>query len=362
MNLQSNTIRTIGMDLGDRNHVLCLLDDAGEVVAKCEVVNTAHALRNFLQQFENPALVRVTMESGTHSPWISHLLDSWGFEVLVGNARRLRAIWETDRKDDYRDAEMLARIGRFDPQLLYPIQHRSMEAHADLAVLRARDALMRSRTLLINCARGLVKSEGGRLPKCSAPAFAKKAAEHVPIALAPAINPMLSQIAAMSTQIREYERCVERLCECAYTDTSRMRQVAGVGALTALAFLLTIEDPDRFRKNRSAGPFLGLTPKRDQSADTDKELSISKAGDAYMRRLLTQSANYILGPFGKDCELRRFGQRLAARGGKGAKRRAVTAVARKLAVLLLRLWKTGETYEPLRRRAGNSKDGQETAA
>jgi len=335
------------MDLGDKNHVVCGLTEAGEVVVKHEISNNARTIRAFFGAFADPSAVCVVIESGTHSLWMNHLLLEWGFKVLVGNARKLRAIWQNDRKDDYRDAEMLARIGRFDPHLLYPIRHRSLGAYADLTVIRARDALVRSRTLLINCARGLAKSAGGRLPKCSAASFAKKASEHVPPALAPAITPLLSQIAAITAQIRQYESCIARLCEhCYAAETESLRQVSGVGALTALAFVLTIEEPQRFEKNRSVGPFLGLVPKRDQSGNTDKELSVSKAGDAYLRRLLNQSANYILGPFGPDCDLRRFGKRLAARGCKAAKRRATTAVSRKLAVLLLRLWKTGEIYEP----------------
>lgn len=346
-----SAIRTIGMDLGDKMNVLCLLDEAGEVLDKCEIVNHASQIKKFFGRIPEPSLVRVAMECGTHSRWISHLLDARGFEVLVGNARKLRAIWQSDHKDDWRDAEMLARIGRFDPRLLSPIRHRSMEAHADLAVIRARDALLRARTALINCARGLVKSTGSRLPNCSAESFSAKTVEHVPIELVPAINPLLQQIASLNAQIRRYDRCIEQLCEHRYTETGSVRQITGVGPLTALAFILTIEEPNRFEKNRCIGPFLGLTPKREQSGKTDKQLPISKAGDAYLRRLLSQSAHYILGPFGPDCDLRRYGQRLIARGGKAPKARAITAVSRKLAVLMLRLWRTEEIYDPFHKRS-----------
>lgn len=343
---KSSTVRTIGMDLGDKEHVLCLFDGDGKIVDRQTVCNGPAAIRKFFEQCSSPSDVRLAMESGTHSPWISHLLDSLGFEVLVGNSRKLRAIWQSNHKDDCRDAEMLGRIARFDPQLLYPIKHRDMAAQADLAVIRSRDALIRSRTVLINCARGLVKSSGGRLPSCSAESFPSKAVDHVPELLGPAINPLLSQIAALSVQIRQYDRCIERLCEHRYPETALLTQISGVGALTALAFILTIENPQRFDKNRSVGAFFGLTPRRDQSGATDKQLSISKAGDEYMRRLLTQAANFILGPFGPDCDLRRFGEHLISRGGKAPKKRAAAAVARKLSVLMLRLWKTGETYDP----------------
>lgn len=339
-------VSTVGMDVGDKKNVLCILDQDGEVTQQLEIMNHANGVRRFFGRFEDPASVRVVMESGTHSPWLSHLLSEGGFPVLVGNARKLRAIWTSDLKDDWRDAEMLARIGRFDPQLLHPIEHRSLNAQADLAVIRARDALVRARTSLINCARGLVKSSGGRLPKCSAECFHRKAAEHVPVELAPAVNPLLCQVQALTAQIRQYDQCIERMCEHCYPETAALRQISGVGPVTALAFILTLERPDRFAKSRSVGPFLGLTPKLDRSGQTDKPLSISKAGDGYLRRLLTQSAHYIMGPFGPDCELRLFGTRLAQTGGKAGKRRATTAVTRKLAVLLLRLWKSGEPYDP----------------
>ena len=353
---------TVGMDLGDKNHVLCLLDSDGEVVRRGPVCNTARALRKAFSRFREPGTVRVAMETGTHSPWISHMLSDMGFEVLVGNARKLRAIWTADRKNDWRDAEMLARISRFDTHLLYPIRHRSMSAQAHLAVIRSRDALVRCRSSLISSARGLVKSSGGRLPKCSAPSFAKTAAEAVPPELEPALGPMLSQIAALSEKIRTYDRCIERLCDQTYGETARIRQIPGVGAITALAFVLTVEDPDRFEQCRSMGPFLGLVPGQDQSGETDRAQSLSKAGDHYLRRLLTQSAHYILGPFGPDCDLRRFGLRLAERKGRRGKAVAAAAVARKLSILMLKLWKTGETYQPLRRRSpARSSNGKAAA-
>ena len=118
--------------------------------------------------------------------------------------------------------------------------------------------------------------------------------------------------------------------------------------MTALAYLLTLEEPGRFEQSRSVGAYVGLTPRRDQSGQTDKQLRITQCGDGYLRQLLVTSSHYILGPFGPDSDLRRYGLRIAERGGKNAKKRAVVAVARKLAVLLHHLWKTGVDYEPLR--------------
>lgn len=345
--MNCNTKITIGMDLGDKNHMVTILDADGNVTAQECVANNASVIRSFFSFFQHPSVIRVAMECGTHSPWLSREIAQMGFEVLVGNARKLRAIWQTDHKDDTRDSEMIARIARFDPELLYPICHRNQTAQADLAILRVRDEFVRSRTGMINSVRGLVKSYGGRLPKCSAHAFANAVGEQVPDDLLPAVAPMLEEIHSITVQIKRFDQKLEDIANSRYAEeTKRVRQIQGVGALTSLAFVLTLEAPTRFDKNRQAGPYLGLTPKIDQSGETNKELSISHAGDAFLRRLLTQSAHYILGPFGPDCDLRRAGERIQKSGGKHARGKAVTAVTRKLAVLMLRLWRTGEVYDP----------------
>jgi transposase len=248
------------------------------------------------------------------------------------------------------DAEFLARQGRADPGLLHPIQHRGVEAQADLALLSARDALVRSRTLQINHVRGLVKSFGGRIPSCSAESFHKSAPPHLPQALGPALEPLLESIAALTQKIRRFDAQIERACEEHHPETARLRQIAGVGALTSLCYVLVLEEPDRFQDRRAVGSYLGLVPKLCESGGKGRgpELSISKAGHMLLRRLLVGSAHYILGPHGPDTDLRRWGLQIAERGGKKAKRRAVVAVARKLSVLLHSLWTSGQTYVPLR--------------
>jgi transposase len=338
------TTVTIGMDLGDRKHQICVLDEAAGKVAEVTLDNTATALRKYFRKY---AGALVAMETGTHSQWISRLLVSLGCRVLVGNSRKLRAIWNSPNKSDLHDAAMLARIARFDPQLLYPVQHRSEQAHADLERIKARDALVRCRRSLINHVRGAVKAFGVRLPACSAESFAGRVKEHVPKILCEAITPLLETIGRLTEQIRDYDRQGVAISRERYAGSERLQQVSGVGPLTALAYVLTLEEPDRFDKSRSVGPYLGLTPKRDQSGQTDKQLHITRAGNRYLRQLLVTSSHYILGPFGPDSDLRRYGLRIAERGGKNAKKRAVVAVARKLSVLLHYLWKTGVDYVPL---------------
>jgi transposase len=244
------------------------------------------------------------------------------------------------------DAESLARLARLDPRLLRAIEHRSEQAQVDRALLRSRDVLVRTRSSLISHLRGTVKALGSRLPSCSAESFAKKAAEAIPEPLQPALGPVVEQIAALTQRIRGYDRQLAQVAAERYPEHELLCQVDGVGVLTSLAYMLRLEDPRRFRRSRTVGAYLGLVPKRQQSGDRDPQLRISKHGDAYVRRLLVNCAHYILGPFGKDCELRRYGERIAARGGKNAKKRAAVAVARKLAVLLHRLWRDAEVYEP----------------
>ena len=333
----------VGLDLGDKLSYITIIDQDGEMVEESRLPTTK---ASFQRKFSTLQSCRVAMEVGTHSRWASHLLNDLGHDVLVANARKLKAIYHNPRKGDRADAETLARLARLDPALLSPIHHRSPQAQADLAVLRSRDAIIRSRTLLINHARSIVKSSGDRLPSCSADSFAHKVAPDIPETLHPALLPILDTIASLTKQIREYDRQIELLCQDQYPETKLLRKVSGVGPLTALGYILTLEEPRRFQRSRQVGPALGLVPKRDQSGDQDPQLRITKTGDPYLRRLVVGSAQYILGPFGPDCDLRRWGLKLAERGGKNAKKRAVVGVARKLAVLLHHLWKTGEIYDP----------------
>jgi transposase len=337
---------TAGVDLGDKYSYLCLIDQhSGEVIEEGRLRTSPEAFR---RRFASEQPIRIAIEAGTHSPWASRVLQECGHEVLVANARKLRLIYTNKRKTDEIDAENLARLARVDPKLLYPLKHRSEDSQAHMALIRPRQALVDCRTQLVNHVRGAVKSFGHRLPQCPARSFHNKAAEHIPEALRPALSPILEQIGSITQRIREYDRKLETISKESYPETDLLRQVEGIGPLTALTFVLTLEDPYRFEKSRSVGAYLGLVPAADQSGDRDPQKRISKEGDQMLRKLLVGSAHYILGPFGKDSDLRRHGEKIASRGGKNAKKRAVVAVARKLSVLLHSLWVSGELYEPLR--------------
>jgi len=336
---------TVGVDLGDQWSNYCILDLEGETLAEGKLRTTQP---DFAEFFQALSAARVVVEVGTHSAWVREVLRDCGHEALVANPRLMEGSKRRKRKSDRIDANKLARLGRVDPQSLHPLEHRSKEVRQDLVMLRARDALVAVRTELINSTRGLVKSMGQRLPGCSSQSFASQAEEALPVEIREALLPLVQFAAALTDCIREYDRKVEEMASQKYGHTKLLRQVKGVGPITALAYVLTLENPHRFTKSRDVGPYLGLVPKQEDSGDSQPPLGISKAGDRMMRRLLVGSAQYILGPFGPETNLRRYGLRLCERGGKNAKKRAVVAVARKLAVLLHRLWVTGEVYEPLR--------------
>lgn len=336
---------TIGLDLGDQTSHYCVLDQAGVVAEQGRLQTTRQGFR---RRFGSGVSAVIAMEVGTHSPWVSRLLKELGHEVLVANARKLRMIYESRRKQDTVDAEMLARVARMDRKLLASIEHRPEAMAQHLSIVRSRDVLVRARTQLINHVRGAVKSTGERVRKCASESFTKHALDQVPDGVRQALSPVLVTIELLTQQIRDLDHTVQELGEKSYPETKLLRQVSGVGPLIALVFVLTLQDPHRFAKSRAVGPYLGLVPARSQSGRSDPQLRITKEGDVFLRRLLVQGAQYILGAFGPDCDLRRFGMALAARGGKNAKKRAIVAVARKLAVLLHRLWRSGEVYEPLR--------------
>ncbi len=344
-NQEATASFTVGVDVGERHSHLCVLNtETGDVVEESRISTTPEA---FERRFSGSQPMRVAVEAGNRSLWISKVLEACGHEVLVANARKLRLIYADGRKSDRLDAENLARVARLDPRLLAPIEHRGEVAQAHLALLRSRELLVRTRGNLVNHVRGTVKPFGVRFARCSPEIFPVRVRELLPEALVPALAPVLETISSLTARVREYDRELEALSRELYPETALLRQVQGVGPLTALAFVLTVEDPTRFETSRSVGAYLGLVPGRYQSGDSDPQQRISKRGDEMTRRLLVSCAHYVLGPFAEDSDLRRHGEKIAERGGKNAKNRATVAVARKIAVLLHRLWTTGEAYEPL---------------
>ncbi|MFC1558998.1 IS110 family transposase [Gemmatimonadota bacterium] len=340
----SSTPSTIGLDLGDTYTHLCMVDEHGEVIEESRFTTS---VPSFTRRFEPLQPIRIAIEAGSHSPWISRLLEGFGHDVIVANPRKMRLIYLNDTKNDKVDAEYLARLGRMDPTLLSPIRHRKADTMADRAVIRSRDMLVRTRTRFISHVRSLVKFTGYRVPRASTYIFSQKARLHIPEELQETVMPILDEIERINEQISAYDRQIEKLAREKYPETELLTQVPGVGTLTALTFILTIEDPCRFQKSRHVASFLGLRPRQHASGDRQPQMRITKAGDVLCRKYLVQCAHLILGRNGRDSDLRRWGLKLAERGGKAAKKRAVVAVARKLAIMLHRLWITAEVYEPI---------------
>ena len=343
--MKKTTKLTIGIDLGDRKHAICIIDQNGDVIHESMLSNTREDIARFLKNYPKSL---IAMEVGMHSPWLSRFLKSLGYRVIVANPRKLRAIYENPRKSDKKDALMLAKLARADESLLSPIEHRSEKAQRDLLQIKLRDNLVRQRVNIISSVRFILKSLGIKTKSPKTSYFTKHLRREIeddyPEILV-LIEPSLLVIDQITEQVKELDKAIETLAAEQYPETQLISQITGVGALTSLTFVLTIEDPKRFKRGRDVGSYLGLVPKRDQSGETDKELRISKAGDRYLRTLLVNAAHYVLGPFGPDCELKRHGLKLAERGGSRAKKKAAIAIARKLSVLMLTLWKNQSVYE-----------------
>ncbi|HEY5706563.1 MAG TPA: IS110 family transposase [Terrimicrobiaceae bacterium] len=328
---------TIGLDLGDKRHTFFCARQSWR--GPKEGLATQRAQR----ACKAGKCIPGGHGGRNHSPWISRFLDSLGMEVVVANPRKTRTISQSERKSDERDALVLARLGRADRNLLNPAVHGSEEAQHDLLQTKLRDNLVRARVAVINSVRFTLKSLGYRVSNPSSERFHKLVMEEVPGSVGALIAHGVASIAELTARIKALEVSIARLATEKYPQTIYLQQVSGVGPITSLYFVLKIEKPQRFKRTRDIGAFVGLWPKRDQSGD--KELRISKCGDQYLRCLLVNAAQYILGPFGTDSALREHGLRLAQEGTARAKKRAVVAVARKLAVLLLTLWKSREPYE-----------------
>ena len=350
---------TIGMDLGDRTSRYCVLDGTGEVVKEGSVATTIAGMKALYGPMKK---CRIAMEVGAQSPWVSRLLKTMGHEVIVANPRQLKVITESSRKDDKVDAEMLARLARVDPKLLRPIRHRGEEAQLDLMTIRARAALVEARTGLVNAARGFSKSVGERPASCDTDQMGVEKLAALPVSLQTVLKPLVEQVSSLTASIKKYDKELEQIAKVKYPETRLLTQVGGVGTLIALTFVLTVEDKDRFEHSRDVGCYVGLRPKRGDSGESQPQLRITKEGDMYLRSMLVQGAHHILSERSEDSDLKRWGLRLAERGGKNAKKRAIVAVARKLGILLHVLWVTGEVYEPLRNSQAAERQSRKKAA
>lgn len=347
--MQDGITAVVGLDVGDDwSHIYAVEAATGEVLEEGRVRTRREAIR---AAFASRTPARVALEVGTHSRWMQALLLSLGHDVLVADARKLRMIWQGTNKQDRLDARSLAKVARLDPQLLHPVRHRGAQAQSDLSLIRVRDQLVRTRVKLVTMVRSMVKATGERLPRCATNRFAQRCRGEIPEALRDALGPVCTVVTELDGAITRLDERIEAAARVRYPQVWALTTVRGVAVLTAMAYILVLEDSARFARSRDVGPALGLVPRRDQSGATDRQLGITRTGDGLLRRLLVECAQHILRERSADSDLKRWGMAIAARGGGKAKRRAVVAVARKVAVLLHRLWVTQEDYVPLRNSA-----------
>lgn len=334
--------RSIGLDLSDEKSSFCMIDGRGKITCEGQVETEAPSLRRVFGKLEAS---RIILEASPQCHWVAKLLRSFGHEVIVVNPRRLQLISESASKTDRNDARMLARIGRLDVGMLQPVHEKSDATLAVRMEMRARAQLVAMRTRLINIVRSDMKTLGHKAPSCSADAFHEKA--HIPEILRAALAPLLRMLAALQEEIERFARALNSHCD-RLAPTAIFREIHGVGPVLSLGYTMAIEDPKRFKSSRLVGAYFGLTPKSFQSGKSDPCLRISKQGDRAVRSLLVTAATHILKRSAPDSDLKRYGTRIALSGTRRDRARARVAVARKLAVLMHRLWSTGELYEPLR--------------
>lgn len=335
----------LGIDLADRSAQFCVMTAEAGVAAEGKIELTPRKLGELWRAHGDVDVV--VLEAGSPATWVTELLEGLGARVIVADPRKLKAVTESVRKSDVRDAQMLARLGLADEQLLSPTYVRPPEHRRAMTQLRVRDQVVRQRSSTIAEIRATVKLEGLRLRRCEAELVHEQEAglpEELAMVLAPLFATLRAQDAAVAAYDAQIAETSKRFPAAALLD-----EIDGVGPITALAFVVVVGDPARFRHTRDIGAYLGLVPRRDQSGQSDPSRRITKAGCGFLRRLLVQCAQVLCRPVGKDSALRRRTAAMLERRGKAGKRQVVVAVARRLSVVMLSMLKSQQRWQPLHR-------------
>lgn len=328
-----------GIDVHQKETEICILNEEGEVIERSRIPTSRKALTAY---FDKKARVKLVMEAGGSSQWVSRLIEKQGHEVIVCPPRQIRMIAESTLKSDEIDAEILARLGRIDVGFLGRVTHRSEEVQLLQANLTVRSALVKSRTKWVNTVRGVLRGFGYKVSGGSTGTFHQRCANtDIPEPLMETIRPLLTQLELITEEIERIEEKLNTIA-CGFPEVDHLRCIPGVGLLTALSFVLSIDDPERFRRSRDVSAFFGLRPAVRGSGDVKHYGKITKQGDPEIRRLLVQAAHAMMNTK-KDCHLKQWAAKVAARRGKG---KATVALARKLAALMHHLWITGEVFRP----------------
>lgn len=346
----------IGIDVGDKNSKICVMTKAGgarRVVETTTIATTPDALRAYLAG-KDPSWP-VTFECGTHCRWMERTVRGTGRRAIVANPTRIRQITESNTKNDRNDARELARLTLADVELLHPVRLRGEPYHRMLQLLAARDGLIAVRTQLVNQMRGFAKTAGFRLGRCPAGRVHALDRAEWPADFEELTFPTRRLLETLGEQIAAYDAMIDRLA--ATPDframVERVGEIFGVGRIGAATLVAEIGgDPGRFARARDAGAYFGLVPAQDQSGETDRQRRTTKAGSGFARRILVELAQVVMKPNSRDTDLKLRGMRICARGGRVARRKAVVAVARGIAVAAVALLKRPDMpYVPLSERA-----------
>lgn len=324
-----------GLDVSDKLTHVCVTDASGLVLWAGSCATDPEVIARTLKS-RAPGLARVILETGPLSAFLYHGLVERGVPAICVCARHAKGVLSARvNKSDPHDAEGLSQMAR--TGWFKAIRIKDEATHMDRARLKIRDQLIDARQAMAGQLRGLLKLFGLRLGQATTPGKRRERLEALfaqKPELAPILGPLIESIEALEVQIARSSRA---LVAAAQADpvTARLMTAPGVGPITALVFKTSIEDPGRFARGEDAGAFAGLAPRRNQSGERDCKGRISKAGDPMLRSALYEAANCLLARVKRPCALRDWGQKLAQ--AKGPKRARV-AVARKLAILLHRLW------------------------
>ena len=332
-----------GMDVHKKYSRVCELNEDGDILEEAKFPTTKQALQ---RRFGNREPMQIVLETGTESAWIAQSLENQGHEVIVAHARRIDLITDNDNKNDRNDAEMLARLGRSDLDLLTETHVRGKGAQRIRAMLKARTGLVQSRTKLANQIRGLVRQAGYTLRSGPPEKLEQIIGESdIPEALLVSVMPLAESVTALTERIDRLSSKLKKIARQIDT-VDQLKEIDGVGWQTALCFVVTIENPGRFSSSKKVGAYFGLVPEVQNSGNEDSDTnhtgSITKNGDSMMRYLLVQAAQAMMRSK-TDSELKQFAKRIEA---KKTNQIAAVACARKLAVVMHTLWKTGREYEP----------------
>jgi len=330
----------VGLDVSQKMTAICVVDGVGLRLWRGQCPTVPERIADMVRRQAGDG-ARIGIETGAMTPWLVHELRNVGLDVVCLDARHARAALKMQiNKTDQNDAEGLAQIVR--TGWFRAVHVKSFDSHRVRALLGARTQLVGMTTRLSNHIRGVLKTFGLLPGAMRGLPFDRKVeallVEHADVALI--VQPMLVAWRQLRVQIKAFDKAIRKLVR-SNTTCRLLMSVPGIGVLSALAYVSTVEDPERFARSRSVGAHLGLTPRQYQSGEVDRSGRISKCGDNLARTLLYEAAGVVLSRVKRDSGLKIWAQAIAKRSGSG---KAKVALARKLSVILHSIWRSGQPF------------------